>query len=91
MKSPDKMCARCKGEVRKEPTAGQHVSARVEDKFGHCDYLDLVEVGGRDDSNCSPGGKFLFKVLSPPVLHEPLMLGLPPLLSRPSRESGVSS
>ena len=37
-------------------------SMRVEAKFGHCDYIDLVEVGARDDSNCAPGGKFLFKV-----------------------------
>ena len=34
-----------------------------ESKFGHCDYVDLVEVGYREGSNCGPGGKFLFKVI----------------------------
>ena len=35
-------------------------------KFQACDYLDLVEVGYRPNSdyNCEPGDKFLFKVLS---------------------------
>ena len=41
-------------------------SVRVEDKFGHCDYIDLVEVGHRDGSDCAPGGKILFKVLTAP-------------------------
>ena len=35
----------------------------AESKFGHCDYVDLVEVGYREGSNCGPGGKFLFKVI----------------------------
>ena len=34
-----------------------------ENKFGHCDYVDLVEVGYREGSNCGPGKKFLFKVV----------------------------
>ena len=34
---------------------------RKEDKFDHCDYLDLMEVGTRR-ADCGPGGKFLFKV-----------------------------
>ena len=35
-------------------------------EFQACDYLDLVEVGYRPNSdyNCEPGDKFLFKVLS---------------------------
>ena len=36
-------------------------SRRAEEKFDHCDYLDLMEVGTRR-ADCGPGGKFLFKV-----------------------------
>ena len=55
---------------------------RLKDKFGHCDYIDLVEVGYRAGSinNCAPGGKFLFKVTSPP---EASPLGCPPLHQPP--------
>ena len=28
----------------------------------HCDYIDLVEVGYREDSTCKPGDKVIFKV-----------------------------
>jgi hypothetical protein len=37
-------------------------------KFIHCDYIDLVEVGYRENSGCAPGGKFLFKVSILPLL-----------------------
>ena len=32
------------------------------DRYKHCDYLDLVEVGYREDSICKPGDKMVFKV-----------------------------
>ena len=32
------------------------------DRYNHCDYLDLVEVGYRQDSECKPGDKMVFKV-----------------------------
>ena len=55
-------------------------SGRAEDKFGHCDYIDLVEVGYRDGSisNCAPGGKFLFKVNRPPLLSSTPSVSLSP-------------
>jgi len=31
------------------------------DRYNHCDYIDLVEVGYRDDSTCKPGDKVIFK------------------------------
>jgi len=31
------------------------------DRYKHCDYLDLVEVGYREDSTCKPGDKMVFK------------------------------
>jgi len=31
------------------------------DRYKHCDYLDLVEVGYRQDSICKPGDKMVFK------------------------------
>merc|ERR1719318_1860639 len=31
------------------------------DRYNHCDYLDLVEVGYREDSICKPGDKMVFK------------------------------
>ena len=36
-------------------------ATRKEEKFDHCDYLDLMEVGTRR-AECGPGGKFIFKV-----------------------------
>ena len=32
------------------------------DRYNHCDYIDLVEVGYREDSTCKPGDKVIFKV-----------------------------
>jgi len=36
-------------------------STRKEMKFSHCQYLDLTEIGLRNDSACEAGSKFLFK------------------------------
>merc|ERR1712126_541360 len=37
---------------------------KKEEKFTHCDYLDLTEIGLRnDESFCESGGKFLFKAM----------------------------
>merc|ERR1711981_1267387 len=38
---------------------------KSEFEFRACDYLDLVEVGYRQNSssNCSPGDKFIFKAV----------------------------
>jgi len=38
-------------------------SPRKEMKFTHCQYLDLTEIGLRNDSACEAGSKFLFKAV----------------------------
>jgi len=38
-------------------------SPRKEMKFSHCQYLDLTEIGLRNDSACEAGSKFLFKAV----------------------------
>ena len=61
-----------KNQERKSKRKGHKSAARPGKRafdpnfeFRACDYLDLVEVGYRQnsDSNCSPGDKFIFKVL----------------------------
>merc|ERR1711962_159750 len=56
------------GKVSEEATEGNkrihNKSGRKEEKFTHCDYLDLTEIGLRnDESFCESGGKFLFKAM----------------------------
>ena len=36
--------------------------SRAEEKFGDCEFIDLVEAGTRKKSGCGPGMKFLMKV-----------------------------
>jgi len=62
------------GKEKKEPTIENQKSTEIEavrqianesdadpDRYNHCDYLDLVEVGYREDSICKPGDKVVFK------------------------------
>ena len=63
------------GKEKEEPTIENQKSTEIEavrqianesdadpDRYNHCDYLDLVEVGYREDSICKPGDKVVFKV-----------------------------
>ena len=43
-------------------TAGQTDNWTDPDRYKHCDYIDLVEVGYREDSLCEPGDQIVFKV-----------------------------
>jgi hypothetical protein len=64
-----------KQEEKTKPKAHQK-----EGRFNHCDYIDLVEVGHRDNSNCAPGGKFLFKVfilITSPHCEQPFLQAAP--------------
>jgi len=76
-KGPNTLKGGKKETMRKEETIMEvkkdHRNTKTgESKFGHCDYVDLVEVGYREGSNCGPGGKFLFKAL-PGVRRQFLM------------------
>ena len=56
-----------KSSKRGETKPARRISGKQGNfEFQSCDYLDLVEVGYRpgSDYDCSPGDKFLFKVLS---------------------------
>jgi len=44
-----------------ENVGNQNTARKKEEKFAHCQYLDLTEIGLRNDSACESGGKFLFK------------------------------
>ena len=71
-KSAKKQAMKSKRKGVKSPKRAETRPAkRMKEKqggfeFQACDYLDLVEVGYRPNSdyNCEPGDKFLFKVLS---------------------------
>jgi hypothetical protein len=48
--------------ARQVATANATANATADpDRYKHCDYLDLVEVGYREDSICKPGDKMVFK------------------------------
>jgi len=44
-----------------ESVENKNTARKKEEKFSHCQYLDLTEIGLRNDSACESGGKFLFK------------------------------
>jgi len=48
---------------KEEKEAARQVATATADpdRYKHCDYLDLVEVGYRQDSICKPGDKMVFK------------------------------
>jgi len=48
---------------KEEKKAARQVATATADpdRYKHCDYLDLVEVGYRQDSICKPGDKMVFK------------------------------
>jgi len=50
-------------EGSKEKEAARQIATADADpdRYKHCDYLDLVEVGYREDSICKPGDKMVFK------------------------------
>merc|ERR1711962_1043269 len=41
----------------------KRMKMKREMKFSHCQYLDLTEIGLRNDSACEAGSKFLFKAV----------------------------
>merc|ERR1712133_276675 len=45
----------------KKSIENKNTVRKKEEKFSHCQYLDLTEIGLRNDSACESGGKFLFK------------------------------
>merc|ERR1712117_613103 len=51
-----------KNETIEKESSRQVATAEADpDRYKHCDYLDLVEVGYREDSICKPGDKMVFK------------------------------
>merc|ERR1712126_612885 len=61
--------AKKEGKVSEEASEGNKrilnkSERKKEEKFTHCDYLDLTEIGLRNDASfCESGGKFLFKAM----------------------------
>ena len=67
--SKDKKQNKKKKKNEKEESLENEVARQADttvitdpDRYNHCDYLDLVEVGYREDSICKPGDKMVFKV-----------------------------
>jgi len=50
-----------KESIEKESSRQVATAEADPDRYKHCDYLDLVEVGYREDSICKPGDKMVFK------------------------------
>merc|ERR1712200_384095 len=50
-----------KESIEKESSRQVATAEADPDRYKHCDYLDLVEVGYREDSTCKPGDKMVFK------------------------------
>ena len=63
-KQAEKKPASEEDKSRNEDAARQLQTTDIPDpdRYNHCDYIDLVEVGYRDDSTCKPGDKVIFKV-----------------------------
>ena len=63
-KQAEKNSASEEEESEEEDAARQLVVTNITDpdRYNHCDYIDLVEVGYREDSTCKPGDKVIFKV-----------------------------
>merc|ERR1712037_203486 len=66
--SKDKKQNKKKKKNEKEESLENEVARQADttvitdpDRYNHCDYLDLVEVGYREDSICKPGDKMVFK------------------------------
>ena len=66
-KQAEKNSASEEEESEEEDAARQLVVTNITDpdRYNHCDYIDLVEVGYREDSTCKPGDKVIFKVSFP--------------------------
>merc|ERR1712117_212342 len=62
-KQAEKNSASEEEESEEEDAARQLVVTNITDpdRYNHCDYIDLVEVGYREDSTCKPGDKVIFK------------------------------
>merc|ERR1712200_327317 len=62
-KQAEKKPASEEDKSRNEDAARQLQTTDIPDpdRYNHCDYIDLVEVGYRDDSTCKPGDKVIFK------------------------------
>merc|ERR1712212_752682 len=58
----DKSEMKANSDKEEKEAARQVATATADpDRYKHCDYLDLVEVGYRQDSICKPGDKMVFK------------------------------